>query len=81
MRHPFELTSAELENLDFEELLTNEEAANVGGGDWEFWKKYFSAYRERLKEKLELLDPRQGEVTTQAACGPEVGGDPPCPSI
>ena len=34
MRHPFELTSAELENLelDFGELLTNEEAAQVGGG-------------------------------------------------
>ena len=34
MRHPFELTSAELENLelDFGELLTDEEAAQVGGG-------------------------------------------------
>ncbi len=34
MRHPFELTSAELENLelDFGELLTDEEAAQVSGG-------------------------------------------------
>ncbi len=34
MRHPFELTSAELENLelDFGELLPDEEAAQVSGG-------------------------------------------------
>ena len=34
MRHPFALDPEELENLelDFEELLTDEEAAQVGGG-------------------------------------------------
>ena len=37
MRHPFELTSTELENLELDfvellELLTNEEAAQVIGG-------------------------------------------------
>ncbi len=40
MRHPFNLEPADLEalDLDFEEQLTEEEAARVGGGFFDFKK-------------------------------------------
>lgn len=62
MRHPFELTSAELKDLelDFGEPLTDEEAAKVSGG-------------ENLT--TQALGEEGGGATTQALG--EEGGDFP----
>jgi hypothetical protein len=68
MNHPFDLDAADLEamDLDFEEQLTDEQAAQVGGG--------LMATTEALGEE------GGGIVCISAPCpGSEGGGDPPHP--
>ncbi|MEG4317474.1 MULTISPECIES: hypothetical protein [unclassified Microcoleus] len=72
MNHPFDLDAADLEamDLDFEEQLTDEQAAQVGGG-----LKAPPTYTT-----LALGEEGGGIVCISAPCpGSEGGGDPPHP--
>jgi hypothetical protein len=76
MRHPFELELGELEAIDlhFEEYITDEEAAQVGGGILPGGCVVTQSLLETGGPSIPTLPPNKPPTYTTMAVGEEGGG-------